>query len=80
MNGRWLMEVDLPRPPPLGYRGSLVSTAVKEWISENMAGYSITTIAMVGLAALFFFKKVIKLAVIFGLLAAAFGAGFLYAA
>ena len=53
---------------------------MKEWISENLAGYSLTTIAMVGLAALFFFKKVIKLAIFFGLLAAALGLGFVYAA
>ncbi|MFW2380152.1 MAG: hypothetical protein ACN4GZ_00225 [Acidimicrobiales bacterium] len=51
-----------------------------DWIKENLAQYSLTTIALVGLAALFFFKKVIKLAVFFGILAAVFAAGFLIAA
>ena len=49
-------------------------------IKDNIAQYSITTIALVGLAALFFFKKVIKLAIFFGILAAVFAAGFLIAA
>jgi hypothetical protein len=53
---------------------------VIDWIKENLAEYSVTTIALVGLAALFFFKKVIKLAIFFGILAAVFAAGFLIAA
>lgn len=51
-----------------------------DWIKENLAQYSLTTIAIVGLAALFFFKKLIKLAVFFAILAAVFGLGFLAAA
>lgn len=51
-----------------------------EWIQDNIAQYGLTTIAFVGLAVLFFAKRVVKLAILFSLLAATFGAGFLVAA
>ncbi len=50
-----------------------------DWIKDNLAQYSVTTIALAGLAGLFFFKKVIKLAIFFGILAAVFAAGFVVA-
>lgn len=51
-----------------------------DWIKDNLAQYSLTTIALAGLAALFFFKKVIKLAIFFAILAAVFALGFFIAA
>ncbi len=51
-----------------------------DWIQDNLAQYSLTTIGLAGLAALFVAKKVVKLAIFFGILAAVFGAGFLAAA
>ena len=53
---------------------------VLDWIKENIAQYSLTTIALGGLAALFFVKKLIKAAIFFGILAAVFAAGFFLAA
>ena len=54
--------------------------SVIDWIKDNIAQYGLTTIALGGLAALFFVKKLIKAAIFFAILAAVFAAGFLLAA